>query len=112
MADLAELRVEIDAIDRNIVNLLAARIDVCRKVAVYKMPRGIPVRIQARIDAVREGRAQWAAAMGLDAEYVRRVYALIIEETCRTEEREMAAHGVAPAAERVSPGLPQPARVE
>jgi chorismate mutase len=75
------------------------RIGVCRRVAAFKMPRNIPVRIQARIDAVREGRAALAASMGLRADYVRSLYEIIIEETCATEEREMAAHGVTPAIE-------------
>jgi chorismate mutase-like protein len=99
MQDLNAYRQEIDRIDAEIVTLLAQRIGVGRKVAAFKQGQGIPVRIPARIEAVREGRAAHGASLGLRADYVRALYDLIIEEMCLTEEREMAGHTTVPAAQ-------------
>ena len=93
MSDLLHYRAEIDALDDRIIDLLVERIGVCHKVAAWKMKNGVAARLQDRIDAVRETRAEKAAAKGLRADYVRQLYALIIEETCATEERDMAARG-------------------
>ena len=47
--DLSELRVQIDAIDKNIVELYEKRMDICRQVAEYKIENGKKV-----FDKVRE----------------------------------------------------------
>ncbi len=97
MSNLLNYRAEIDALDDQIIDLLVQRIGVCHKVAVWKMANGVAARLQGRIDAVRESRAEKAAAKGLRADYVRKLYEIIIEETCATEERDMAAKGFTPA---------------
>ena len=38
--DLSELRVQIDAIDKDIVELYERRMDICRQVAEYKIENG------------------------------------------------------------------------
>ena len=47
--DLSELRVQIDAIDKDIVELYERRMDICRQVAAYKIENGKKV-----FDKVRE----------------------------------------------------------
>ena len=47
--DLSELRVQIDAIDKDIVELYERRMDICRQVAEYKIENGKKV-----FDKVRE----------------------------------------------------------
>lgn len=96
MSDLLHYRAEIDALDDRIIDLLVERIGVCHKVAAWKMKNGVAARLQDRIDAVRETRAEKAAKKGLRAEYVRELYRIIIEETCATEERDMAGKGFTP----------------
>lgn len=48
MEDLTELRQEIDRIDREIVRLFEQRMDVCRKVAEYKIANGKKVLDRSR----------------------------------------------------------------
>lgn len=48
--ELTELRVQIDAIDKELVALLERRIDVAAGVAAYKMAHGLPVLDQSRED--------------------------------------------------------------
>ncbi|MBO5031487.1 MAG: prephenate dehydratase [Lachnospiraceae bacterium] len=56
--DLSELRVELDGIDRKIVELYEKRMDVCRQVAAYKIETGKRVfdkeREQQKLKAVSE----------------------------------------------------------
>ena len=55
--ELTELRREIDAIDRELVELLERRMDMAAGVAQYKMTRGLPVldagREAEKLDAIR-----------------------------------------------------------
>jgi chorismate mutase-like protein len=96
MDTLAALRREIDALDDGILELLAQRMAVARRVAAYKHEAGIPARLADRIEAVKERNAGNAPARGLDPRYVRTIWAIIIEETCSFEERLFAEQ--APAA--------------
>jgi len=82
---LAPLRREIDAIDDQLVTLLASRLEVAHRVAAKKRELGIPVIIPERITAVIERCAALGAAAGLDPDYLRRVYHIIVDETCRVE---------------------------
>lgn len=56
MKDLAELRTEIDGIDRQIVELFEKRMDICQEVAEYKIATGKKVfdkeREQAKLDTL------------------------------------------------------------
>ena len=48
MADLMELRDQIDVIDREMVRLFEERMDICRQVAEYKIANGKKVLDRAR----------------------------------------------------------------
>lgn len=60
MEDLKELRQEIDAIDRQLVELFCRRMDVTRRVGQYKAARGLPVLDQARERAVLQEKGELA----------------------------------------------------
>lgn len=88
---LDDLRVEIDALDGEIVALLARRMATAHRIAAVKLERGIPVRIPERISKVIERNGALGATHGLDAAYVRAVYTIVIEETCKVEEHLLAS---------------------
>ncbi|MEB3774104.1 MAG: chorismate mutase [Desulfurococcales archaeon] len=48
MEGLEALRREIDAIDSMILDLLRRRMEVCRKIKLYKIHNGLPLRDEAR----------------------------------------------------------------
>ena len=48
MEDLQNLRTQIDQIDRHIVELFRQRMDVTRRVGLYKAEHGLPVLDQER----------------------------------------------------------------
>ena len=75
--NLDELRVEIDKIDKDLVELFAKRMDVAADIAAYKKENGLPV-----LDATRE-REKINALMELAPdqfeEHIHSLYSLIFE---------------------------------
>ena len=71
--------------------LLGERFAVVRNVAAFKGPRGIPSVIPERVIEVRERCAGKAAHVGLRADFIRRLYTLIIDEACRLEDELMSS---------------------
>lgn len=88
--DLACFRAEIDSLDDRIVDLLARRFAVCRDVARHKRKHGVPVRLPERIAQVRARCVLRGEKQGLEPAFVDALYALLIEQTCLTEEKVMA----------------------
>jgi chorismate mutase-like protein len=106
MTELDDFRREIDAVDDELLAVLAKRFGVIRRVAAFKGPRGIPAIIPERIEAVRERCAERGARLGVDADFLRVLYSLIIDEACRLEEELIAGQS---AAEKPSEPLRKPA---
>ncbi len=85
MEGLAEFRAQLNALDKQLVELLGERIAICRDVARFKRERGIAMMQSARVDEVKERCAALAAQNDVDPDFARRLYSLIIDETCRVE---------------------------
>lgn len=86
MTELGSLRHRIDAIDERLVALLGERMRVCEDVARYKAAAGIPVVQPERAAGVVERCAEMGAATGLRPGFVRRLYELVIAESCEREQ--------------------------
>ncbi len=93
MSDLTSLRTEIDGIDDRIVDLLARRFAICRKVAAYKLRHGIAVVLPERIEQVKSRCADRAEAGGVDRAFTLALYTLIIDQTCETERSVQSGLG-------------------
>lgn len=85
MRGLPELRAEIDALDRQLVQVLAARIDICREVAKVKEGSDTPVIQPARVRDVLTSRRQWAIDIGVDPDFAEQVFRVLLGETHRIE---------------------------
>ncbi|HRJ59713.1 MAG TPA: chorismate mutase [Azospirillaceae bacterium] len=83
---LIELRADIDAIDRDIIALLAKRFAVVHRVAVVKKREGLPAVLPERIAVVKRQARALAENAGLSPDFAESLYHLIIEEACRLEE--------------------------
>ncbi|MGW0538193.1 chorismate mutase family protein [Streptomyces sp. NPDC003032] len=83
---LAGLRAELDLIDAKLLSTLKARIGVCVHIAEYKRVHEVPMMQPHRIGIVQERAARYGAEHGLDGTFLRRLYDLVIEETCRVED--------------------------
>jgi 4-amino-4-deoxychorismate mutase len=83
---LETLRADLDRIDAELLAALGARVEVCRSIALYKREHGVPMMQPDRIGVVQQRAARFAEANGLDLSFVKRLYDLIIGETCRIED--------------------------
>jgi chorismate mutase-like protein len=84
--DLERLRAQLDALDQVLLDTVRDRIRCCVGIADVKRRHGVPMMQPHRIAVVQERAASYAARHGIDAEFLRRLYDLIIEETCRVED--------------------------
>ena len=88
MAPLDDLRSEIDAIDRAIVDLLAQRVDACARVAETKSQTGAAIIQPDRVRSVLATRRQWAIDRGVDADFAEQFFRTLLAETHRIEAAE------------------------
>lgn len=86
---LAEFRQEISDLDQALVAMLAKRLTICLKVAVYKLGNSEPVMQPNQVSEVKRRNAEIGIALGLDSDFVIDLYDLIITEACRLEEVEI-----------------------
>ncbi|QIN84657.1 chorismate mutase family protein [Rubrobacter tropicus] len=90
---LEELRAQLDEIDERMLRLVRERIQMIVRIAEHKREHGIPMMQPQRVESKHERAATFAAANGLDPSYLRRLYDLIIEESCRVEDEVIGARG-------------------
>ncbi len=86
---LVELRRKIDALDVELIALLAKREKYIADVLVIKKSQNLPARIQPRIDAVINNAADRASAIGMNPELARTVWAAMVEWFVQHEEKEL-----------------------
>lgn len=86
MEILKPYREQIDALDEQIIDLLARRMDVIREVAAVKTEHDIPAALPERIDEVRENAVNLAEPKGLDGNLIRQLYTILIEHSCILED--------------------------
>jgi len=83
---LALLRGELDDLDRTLLETLRRRLDCCCRIGLHKRDHAIPMMQPHRIGVVQARAAAFAAAHGMNADFLRSLYELIITETCRLED--------------------------
>jgi isochorismate pyruvate lyase len=81
---MSEVRVEIDALDRAIVALLADRLHYIDEAARLKQSRAL-VRDEARVQDVLQKVESAARRLGADAKVVTRAYAALVEASIEHE---------------------------
>lgn len=87
---LKNFRAEIDALDDQIIALLAKRFEVVAKVAQIKTANNIPAVLPDRVEQVKDTAEKRAVNAGLDGKFVRDLYARIIDHACALEEKEIS----------------------
>lgn len=84
-AALETLRAEIDALDDELVNLLARRMDVAVRIAAYKKENGLTVMQPQRFNRLLENRMRQGLQLGLDPAFMKRLFSNIHEESVRRQ---------------------------
>jgi isochorismate pyruvate lyase len=83
---LEEIREGMDAIDRQIISLLAARVAYVRAAAKFKTSAAL-VAAPDRVQKVLDTRREWAEQAGLDGDVIRGLYRDIVTY-CVGEEKK------------------------
>ncbi|NKS73062.1 chorismate mutase family protein [Rhodococcus hoagii] len=91
--ELVRLRAELDEIDRRFLEDIRARIDVCVRIAEVKRHRSIPMMQPQRVNLVQDRAEEFARTHGLSPDFLRRLYEVMIGETCRVEDLVIGTAG-------------------
>ena len=94
---LAELRAEIDACDRALLETLARRFGAVHDVASLKGASATQVLVPARVRSVLESRVAWGVELGIDPRFVDLLFRLLLGEAHRVEAVSMRAEGDQPS---------------
>lgn len=86
MDQLSLFRQEIDALDAQIIKALGQRFDICRQVARFKKAENIPMMQPGRVEEVKKHRQELGLQYAIDADFMLKLYSLIIQESCRIED--------------------------
>ena len=97
-AALEDLRRQIDAIDQQIVGLLARRHDVVQQVAAIKTAQHLPVYHPAREEDLISQRREQATRAGLDPDHVEELYRCIMRQSRVRQTAQVTRRGVRPGA--------------
>lgn len=85
-AHLRPFRGKIDALDDKIMALLAKRFAIVRQVGELKAAHNFPSYISDRVVQVRERNAATGKKYGINPDFVRMLYSLIIYQSCAEED--------------------------
>ncbi len=86
---MAELRVQIDRLDRQLIALLAERAGYIDRAAQLKPAEGLPARIDARVNEVKANVRAEAVAKGLDPDLAEGVWSQLIDWSIAREEKTL-----------------------
>jgi chorismate mutase/prephenate dehydrogenase len=96
--ELEGLRGEIDALDEQLVNLLAQRHSKVQKVVALKQAKHLPVYHPAREENLISQRRQQARRIGLDPDHIEELYRSIIRQSRVRQTVHITRTGVRPGA--------------
>lgn len=92
--DMPSLRVRIDALDAELIALLAQRSALIERAARIKARDGLPARIDARVEEVVANARRHAENAGLDADLIEHIWRRLIDAAIRQEDRHLRGdHG-------------------
>jgi chorismate mutase/prephenate dehydratase len=94
--DLASLRDRIEAVDRQIIALLAERLSIVEHVAAAKLASASPFRDLQREDLLLQRLRGLAIAAGLDAHQVERLYRVVMDMSVAHQEATVRNRSDAP----------------
>ncbi len=83
--NLTELRKQIDKCDNNLIEELAKRIRIAREIGTYKKEHNITVLQTGRYNEILEKRGAQGEACGMDADFMKKVFEAIHEESVRQQ---------------------------
>ncbi|MFN6945762.1 MAG: chorismate mutase [Cytophagaceae bacterium] len=86
---LEELRKKIDNIDREMIEILAARMHIVEKIGEYKKENNVTTFQVKRWDDIMKNRTELAKKMNLNESYISEIYKIVHEESIRKQTEIM-----------------------
>ncbi len=87
---MVDIRAGIDALDKQLVELLTRRVGYIARAAEIKIAEGLPADIPWRVEQVVSKVKDHAQNSGLDPQLAEEVWRLLIRRAIELEERKMA----------------------
>lgn len=82
---LSQLRKQIDECDNNLIQELSKRMRVAREIGTYKKEHDMTILQTGRYNEILEKRGSQGALCGMDAEFIKKVFEAIHEESVRQQ---------------------------
>jgi len=82
---LEAFREQIDTLDKELLRVLAERMDIAREIGSYKKARDLELTDLKRMEAVLAAQLARAASAGLPEDFVRELYEIIYKHTIAVE---------------------------
>ena len=82
---MSELRTQIDECDNSIIEVLAKRMRVCREIGTFKKEHNMTILQTGRYNEILDKRGAQGALCGMGAEFVKKVFEAIHEESVRQQ---------------------------
>ena len=87
--DMPSLRAHIDALDAELIALLARRSALIDRAAQIKAREGLPARIDARVEEVVANARRLAGDAGLDPALIEHIWRRLIDAAIDQEDRHL-----------------------
>jgi len=87
---LEQTRKKIDEVDREIIEILAARMTLVEQIGDYKRENNVSIFQIERWNEIFRTRPQWAEKMGLSKDFIQEIYKLIHVESIRKQTEVMS----------------------
>ena len=89
-ANLEALRLQMDSIDEQVIELLQTRMNLAREIGQYKKNHGMTILQMQRWKEVFKTRGAWAQAAGLGPEFIETYLEQVHKESIRVQNEEMS----------------------
>ena len=86
MTDLNDIRVQIDEVDNKLLELLAKRLELVRKVGQYKKEHNLPIKDPAREEQILESLYEKGIQFKLPKEFIKKIWRSLFEQAYKEEE--------------------------
>ncbi|WP_050603175.1 chorismate mutase [Ruegeria sp. 6PALISEP08] len=84
---MQDLRVEIDKLDRQLIEMLVTRASYIDRASQLKPGEGLPARIPARVEEVVQRVRASSDALGMDPDLAEKLWRILIDWSIAREER-------------------------
>ena len=98
---LEELRKRLSEVDRELIDLVAARQKIVADIGAHKIQNSVPTRDYERESEVLKGAETQARALGLEPELAEQIMGLLIRASLTHQEQRRVAAGTSGAGKRV-----------